>query len=289
LNIFVQIFQKQNLIMRKTIFKGLRLLIVGLVLIFAFSSCITAKKTNYLQKPSLHIPSYDVSVGYEEYVLVPYDRVYVRVYSLDKNINTLINGITSSSMASMSSSDYSELYTYTIAQDGTINIPMVGDVKIGGQYVREAKNTLKNAIQKVMFDECAVDLRIMGRYFSVIGRNMNGKYPIFREKMNIFQALAMAGDMSMIGDRSKIKILRETPGGETSVKTFDIRSKDIINSEFYYIQPNDVIYIQEMKSQFFSVTSVGNVFSTFFSTVSFGMLIYNMTKPKPETPSDGTN
>lgn len=272
--------------MRRTIFKGLSLSIMVLVLSFAFSSCITAKKTNYLQKPSSNIPSYDVSIGYEEYVLAPYDRVYVRVYSIDKNINTMINGTTGSSMGSMSGSDFSELYTYTIAENGTINIPMVGDVKIGGQYVREAKNTLKKAIQTVTFDECAVDLRIMGRYFSVIGGSMNGKYPIYREKMNVFQALAMAGDISIIGDRSKIKILRETPSGETTVRTFDIRSKDIINSEFYYIQPNDVIYIQEMKSQFFTVTSVGNVFSTFFSTVSFGMLIYNIAKPKPETPSN---
>ncbi len=275
--------------MRKTISRGLSFFIVSVVLAFAFSSCMTTKKTNYLQKPSSDIPSYDASVGYEEYVLAPYDKVYVRVYSIDKNVNTMINGLTSTYIANLESADYSELYTYTISENGTITLPMAGEVKIGGQYVREAKNTIKNAIQTVMFDQCAVDLRIMGRYFSVIGGNMNGKYPIFREKMNVFQALAMAGDISLLGDRRNIKILRETPEGETNVKIFDIRSKDIINSEFYYIQPNDVIYIQDVNGQFFSVTSLGNVFSTFFSTVSFGMLIYNLVKPTPETPSTDTN
>ena len=76
--------------------------------------------------------------------------------------------------------------------------------------------------------------------FSIIGSGTNGRYPIMREKMNIFQALALAGDISTFGDRSSVKILRESPSG-TRVSVFDIRSKEIINSEYYYIQPNDVI------------------------------------------------
>ncbi len=67
---------------------------------------------------------------------------------------------------------------------------------------------------------------------------------------------------------------------------FDIRSKDIINSEFYYIQPNDVIYIQDVPEQFFSITSFGSALSTFFTTVSFGVLIYNIVDMlQPSTSS----
>lgn len=254
-----------------------------------FSSCITSKNTNYLQNPSGPIPHYDANFGYEEYVLAPYDKVYVRIYSPDKNMNTLINGNSQSMNMNSGSSDFSDLYTYTIDKSGKITLPIVGDVTIGGQFIREAKTTVKKALGTAMVDECSVDIRIMGRYFSVIGGNVNGKYPIIREKMNIFQALAMAGDLTTMSDRKQLKILRETPNGH-EIKTFDIRSKDIINSEFYYIQPNDVIYVPDVNTQIFSVTSLGSVFSTFFSTVSFGMLIYHLATPEkpandqPQTP-----
>lgn len=252
-----------------------------------FSSCITARKVNYLQDSSSAIPYYNDSVGYEEYILKPTDKVFIRVYSPDDKINTLFNGNNNNISANMSSSDYSDLYTYIIKDNGTIKLPIAGDIVVAGNTVREAKKKLESAINSVIKDNCAVDLRVVGRYFSVIGSNVNGRYPIFREKMNIFQALAMAGDISTFGDRSKIKLLRESPNG-VEVKVFDIRSKDIINSEFYYIQPNDVIYIQDVKSQFFSVTSFGSALSTTFSTLSFGILIYNLATPDKKTNSSET-
>ena len=188
----------------------------------------------------------------------------------------------------LSGSDYTDLYTYQVKDNGAISLPLVGDVYLAGQNIRQAKKTVENAIKTTMVDDCAVDVRIVGRYFSVIGSRINGKYPIYREKMNIFQAMAMAGDISTFGDRSKIKVLRESPSGP-QIKVFDIRSKDIINSEFYYIQPNDVIYIQDLKSQFFSVTTFGSALSTLFSTFSFGMLIYYLATPEETVPATTIN
>ncbi len=253
------------------------------------SSCITAKKVNYLQKPSGPIPAYNDDIGYEEYTISTSDKLYIRVYSPDKNINTIYNGSTQMMGGSMlSGSDYTDLYTYQVKDNGAISLPLVGDVYLAGQNIRQAKKTVENAIKTTMVDDCAVDVRIVGRYFSVIGSRINGKYPIYREKMNIFQAMAMAGDISTFGDRSKIKVLRESPSGP-QIKVFDIRSKDIINSEFYYIQPNDVIYIQDLKSQFFSVTTFGSALSTLFSTFSFGMLIYYLATPEETVPATTIN
>ena len=253
------------------------------------SSCITARKVNYLQKPSGPIPAYNDDIGYEEYTISTSDKLYIRVYSPDKNINTIYNGSTQMMGGSMlSGSDYTDLYTYQVKDNGAISLPLVGDVYLTGQNIRQVKKTVENAIKTTMVDDCAVDVRIVGRYFSVIGSRINGKYPIYREKMNIFQAMAMAGDISTFGDRSKIKVLRESPSGP-QIKVFDIRSKDIINSEFYYIQPNDVIYIQDLKSQFFSVTTFGSALSTLFSTFSFGMLIYYLATPEETVPATTIN
>lgn len=246
-------------------------------------SCITSKKVNYLQNPSLTIPKYNNAVGYEEYKLAPSDKLYIRVYSPDKDINLLFNG--NNQIIGLNTSDNVDLYTFTINEDGSVKLPIIGNLHLAGLSIRDAKKSIHEALKSEMKDDCAVDVRVLGRYFSVIGGNINGKYPITREKMNVFQAIALAGDISTFGDRSKIKILRETSDGP-QVKVFDIRSKDIINSEFYYIQPNDVIYIQDVPEQFFSITSFGSALSTFFTTVSFGVLIYNIVDMlQPSTSS----
>lgn len=264
----------KNLTSLKTTY--LLLVLLSAILV---SSCITPKKINYLQKPSSGIPEYTDSIGYEEYELTAGDKLMLRVFSPDENINTLFNGNSNVLNTAMTSnSDFTDLYAQTIQDDGTITIPIIGKIVVGGYYLRDAKRKIEYAVQSVMKDRCAVDLKIVGRYFSVIGGGSNGKYPIFREKMNIFQALAMAGDISTYGDRSKIKILREAPSG-TDIKVFDVRSKDIINSEYFYIQPNDVIYIQDVKEQFLSVTSFGSALSTLVTTISFGVLVYNLATP----------
>lgn len=256
-------------------------LVLVLLSVSLLSSCMTARKMNYLQKSSMKVPSYS-EVGYEEYTLMPTDKLFIRVYSPDQRINTIFNGTMSSMAYSMSGSDYSDLYTFMVKEDGTIKLPIVGDLHVQGLTIRQAKQKIETEIRSAMVDECAVDVRIVGRYFSIIGGGTNGRFPIMREKMNIFQALALAGDINTFGDRGSIKILRESPAG-TNVSVFDIRSKDIINSEFYYVQPNDVIYIQDVKSQFFSVTSFGSALSTTFSTISFGVLIYNLVKSADKT------
>ena len=84
----------------------------------------------------------------------------------------------------------------------------------------------------------------------------------------------MAGDIADFGDRSSIKLVREA-GDSTVIKTFDVRSKDIINSEFYYVEPNDVIYIRKIKGNSFGINSAAATVSVVATTFSFGVLIYS--------------
>ncbi|MBP8904690.1 MAG: polysaccharide biosynthesis/export family protein, partial [Paludibacteraceae bacterium] len=119
------------------------------------SSCITAKKVNYLQKPSGPIPAYNDDIGYEEYTISTSDKLYIRVYSPDKNINTIYNGSTQMMGGSMlSGSDYTDLYTYQVKDNGAISLPLVGDVYLTGQNIRQAKKTVENAIKTTMVDDC---------------------------------------------------------------------------------------------------------------------------------------
>lgn len=246
--------------------------------LFLFTSCITAKKVNYLQDKNITIPHYKDSTIYKDYKLNTGDRIYIKVFSTSEEVNYMFNLAPQiENQVLLGNNVYSELYTYLVKSDGNIIFPMLDDVYVKGKTVREIKSILEEKLTPLIAggsNQCSVEVRVVSRYFSVIGGSASGRFPITKEKINIFQALALAGDIGVYGDRSKIRIIRETENG-TEIKMFDIRSVDIINSEYYYIEPNDVIYIQTVNEQFFSMTSFASVLSAVFSTLSFGLLIYN--------------
>jgi polysaccharide export outer membrane protein len=119
----------------------------------------------------------------------------------------------------------------------------------------------------------SVEVNIVRRTFSVISDRGSGVLSMPKEKVTVFEALAMAGDIGDFGDRSKVRIVREIEG-QTKVMTFDLRSEDIINSEYYYIEPNDVIYIQKIKGQSFGINSAATTVSVVATTLAFGGFVY---------------
>jgi len=249
------------------------------------SSCVTTRHTNYLQKPKDLIPAYKDTFTYKDYLLKEGDRLYIQVYSTDDKTSTLFNGSgnNSSQMMSGGSNDNQDLFTYIIQQNGSIDFPIVGEIQLIGKTLRQSKKIIEDILKSNYMgedDSCSVDVRMIGRSFSIIGNGKSGHYNFPREKVNIFQALALMGDFGTFTDRSKIRILRTNKNGNT-IKTFDLRSVDIINSEFYYIEPDDVIFIQPMNEQFFGITTLWGAIATTISTGSFFYgLYYYLFVPK---------
>jgi polysaccharide biosynthesis/export protein len=243
----------------------------------ALTSCITARKINYFQYPDRHIPSYKDTVQYSDYRIKAGDKLSVRVYSTHEETNAVFNsGYSQSFSYSYSGAGVggqADLYSYEVLPNGNIVFPMIGEVYMLGKTVREATAQLEKAIAP-LFLISTVEVRVMSKYFSVIGSGRNGYFPIVREKINIYQAMAMSGDIGVFGDRSKIRIIRETENG-TVIRKFDLRSRDILHSEFFYVEPNDVIYIQTMDEQFFSIQNLPGLFSTTITSISFGVFIFN--------------
>ncbi len=233
------------------------------------------RKVNYFQEGG-NIPEYDTTAEFEDYRLQKGDYVYIRVNTLDMEAYEMFNGnIRITSMSSMTSDNaVARLYLYLVGEDGCINYPYVGKISVQELMIRDVKLLLERELKSIVTD-CSVDVKLSNRTFSVIGESVSGRYPLPKEKMTIYEALSMSGDLSLYADRKNVQIIRETADG-TVVKTFDIRSKTIVNSEFYYIQPNDVIYIPFSNNRYWGASHFTNVLSMTFSTVSFGLLIYSI-------------
>jgi len=267
---------------------------IGLVLgaIVFLSSCVTSKQVNLLQEPSKTIPSYADTLVFTDYQLRMGDRLYVYVYSVDEGVMKLFNatgvsggGYSNSSQIRQNDGTGSmngtyDLYTYMVLEDGTIDFPLIGHMPVRGLTTREVKLALEKELSSYIksygdYNTISCEVNVVQRSYSVISQGGTGNFTIRREKMTIYEALAQAGDLGDWSDRSKVKIIREIEG-QTKVISFDLRSKDIINSEFYYIEPNDVIYVQHLKGKAFGVNNAATTVAICASTLAFGGFIYGL-------------
>ena len=264
------------------------ILILGVV-VLAMMSCVTSRKVNYMQEPGKHkIPAYADTVDYTEYKVRPNDRLYIYVYSLDPNIMSMYNaggGTQSRSqmqqqmMGGGTGRSTNELYTYLVDEDGDIDFPTIGKVHVAGLTTRETKRKMEEELGSLLkeipgYSTISVEVNIMQRTYSLIGVK-SGRYTIDKEKLTIFEALAQMGNLQTYSDRSRVKIIREI-NGETTIREFDLRSKDIINSEFYYIEPNDIIYVRELTGKAFGITSAAAGLAVISTTLSFGVFVYTI-------------
>ena len=254
---------------------------------FLLASCVTARKVNYMQQPDKYIPTYADTLSFEDYQLRIGDRLFVYVYSLDESVMKMYNsgGTNASQMRQQmgQGSTYGsyDLYTYLIDEEGNIDFPTIGKQYVQGKTTREVKYQLEEELGKLLkempgYSTISVEVNIVNRSFSIIGAQ-SGRYMINKEKMTIFEALAMAGDLGEFNSRKEIKLVREK-NGVTTIKTFDARSEDIVNSEYYYIEPNDIIYIRQIPGYSFGINHVTTVIGVTAATISFGVFIYTIVQ-----------
>lgn len=246
--------------MRKQVIKILVVLMTSVVL----TGCYGHKAIGLLQEPTKQnkLPQYE-KAEYEPYRLQVNDEIIYRVITMDE---TLAKTLGTNNMSV--GSNYA--VTYRIYQDGTVDIPFLKPVHLEGLTEREAQDTLQAAFRTIIPD-ADVKLALYNKTFTVIGDIRSGTYRIYREKMNIFQALAMSGDLLNSGDRKHVRIIRPRTNEEPEVLEFDIRTNSIVNSEYYYVYPNDVIYVARTKDSFVKVDSYTGFLGLITSSV--GLLI----------------
>lgn len=249
------------MIMSKSIFKLLVVIWTGMLL----TGCYGHRAIGLLQEPTKQnkLPVYDTIDVYEPYRLQVNDEIMYRLISMDETVSKTL-GTNNASM----SGEYA--VTYRIYQDGTVDIPFLRPIRLAGLTEREAQDTLQAAFREIIPD-ADVKLALYNKTFTVIGDIRSGSYYIYREKMNIFQALAMSGDLQNSGDRKHVRIIRPRTNEEPEVLDFDIRTNTIIDSKYYYIYPNDVIYVARTKDSFVKVPSYTGFLSLVTSSV--GLLI----------------
>ena len=174
------------------------------------------------------------------------------------------------------------LQTYLVDNDGNINYPILGQIHVGGLTKSECEKMIQDKIRPFMsaVENPIVTVRMTGYQISVIGEVARpGTFTVSREKISVLEALAQAGDLTIYGQRKNVQLIREDSTGQKSIHVFDLTDADIINSPYFYLQQNDVIYVtpNKVKAQ---NSSVGSMTTLWFSAtsilISLTSLLYNI-------------
>ena len=223
-----------------------------LVLLVALTtSCSAPKNVAYLWN------SDDVDLSQSEYLydakIMPKDVLTITVNTVNPEASAPFNLIVRSTLTSTSSTigtTGGSLQTYLVDNEGGIDFPVIGYIKVGGLTKRECEKLIHDKVKPYLnaAENPVVTVRMSSYSISVLGEvNKPGSYQVSREKINILEALAQAGDLTIYGVRENVKLIREDAKGHKQIHTVNLNDANILTSPYYYLQQNDILYVEPNK------------------------------------------
>lgn len=252
-----------------------------LIMLMVLTGCGQYKRFTYLQPA---IPERDTlyTPAFKQYKLQPADILHVRVMSIDKNVNELFNtdasSLNSSAMGGMATGGM-YLSGHSIDSNGLIHLPVIGDVLVAGLTLEEATSKLQ-ALAIDYIKDAHVEIKLVSFKISMLGEvNHPGQITIFNDKANILEALSLCGDLSYYGNRKNILIVRNVRGGLKTIK-INLTDRALLKSDQYYLQPNDVLYVEPLRTTVFRlrVADYSVLLTLLTSTITAIFLITQATK-----------
>ncbi len=256
----------------------MRILLFFIVVVL-MGSCIPQRKLEYLQKSGA-IKNFKISrennniyKSAEKHVIKANDELLITVSSFDDVSFNYFNG--QGSNASMQASNELALTarTYTVDVDGFIYFPVIGKVNLTGLTLDEAMEKMR-AILTSYFDQPNVRIKFAFKKISVLGEvNLPGYYTFSKDQITILEAIAMARDLTIHGDRREVLLIRNDENNKALKYEIDLTDDNMVFNYCYYLESGDVIYVKPRKSSRWSVISTP--ISLIFSTITTALLVYN--------------
>ncbi len=217
-----------------------------------FASCIPIKDIKYLQSDGKANNQSEI----KPIVLKPYrvqvnDILSIRIKALDQKLVEMFNPSTASGQQSLSADN---LYFdgFSVNDHGAIRIPVLGEVTVIGLTVEEIRVKIEKQLLEEYFRKEAdifVSVKLAGLRYTINGEVVSpGTKTLLQDKVTILEAIANSGDITITGDRKDVMIVRQYPHG-TEIHSIDLTSISALQSPYYYIQPNDYIYVKPLKQK----------------------------------------
>lgn len=258
-------------------------LLIGFVSLSLMTSCVQTKQIVYFQGDTTRYIALSAPTSVVKTIKAS-DILAIMVTSLDVESNTTLNfpnisTLTVSNYSSTGGMGRSQPAGYFVDSLGYVVMPLIGKVKVKDLSLNIASDTIANRLKQYLKDP-SVSIRILNHKFSVLGEvNRPSVYNLLEDRVTILEALGMAGDLTIFGKRDNILLIREQKDGERELVRIDITKRDILQSKYYYIQPNDVIYVEPLKTKATATDQNYQLVPIFTGIVSaLGILILNLRR-----------
>ena len=244
---------------------------VILLAVIFLASCQSYKKVPYLQDAEVINQAQQLETLYDAKIM-PKDLLTIVVSCTNPELAVPFN-LVAATPASVSAGNSQTtvqpvLQQYLVDNEGRINFPVLGTLKVGGLTKSQAEQLIVMNLKPYIKETPIVTVRMSNYKISVLGEvTRPGTFTITNEKVNLLEALAMAGDMTVHGVRDNVKLIRETASGKQEIHTLDLNKAETILSPYYWLQQNDVVYVTPNKAKARN-SDIGNSTSLWFSATS---------------------
>lgn len=237
---------------------------------FLLASCSSYKSVPYLQNPEV-VNEFDGILPLYDATIMPKDLLTITVNTTDPEaaapfnltVQTSINAARSSSLTQQPS-----LQQYLVNNEGTIDFPVLGRIKVGGLTKNAAEDLIREKLSDYLNEVPIVTVRMANYKIAVLGEVARpGMFTVSNEKVNIFEALAMAGDLTIWGMRDNVKLIREDAVGKREIIMLNLNDAEIVTGPYYYLQQNDILYVNPNKTKAKN-SDIGQSTSLWFSATS---------------------
>jgi polysaccharide biosynthesis/export protein len=253
----------------------LRPLFSLLILSMILASCVTQRELEYLQDKNTDTRSFK-EAEVPDYRLKPNDELYIQVSSLDEAAAGIFSNSKDQVFSMGSITPYSAaLLSNTIDKDGFLNMPVIGNIKVMDKTISEVSTILKDSLAHVL-NQPIISVKLVNRYVSVLGEVKNpGHFAFAQEKLSIYDAIGLAGDITVYGNRREVLLIRNENGLNYRINVNLTRS-DILGAEYYNLRPNDIVFVKPMRNRFWGLAQFP--YAVILSSITTALLIYEVVK-----------
>ena len=232
--------------MRKSVYLIWRVIV--LLVPILLDACVAQQRLPYLQgKDYSTRAAVQVDNQRQAYRLQTGDVLSIKVQSVQPALNDMFN-VTSGQY--IQNGDPGNLFAsgYSVDEAGSITLPTVGRLKVGGLTVEETQLLVQKEVARFM-REANVVVKLTSFKLTILGEvRAPGRYFVYNSQATVLEALGMAGDLTEFGSRTNVKLIRQTLKG-SEVVLLDLTDPELLRSKYYYLLPNDALYVEPMKAR----------------------------------------
>ncbi|MBI9065901.1 MAG: polysaccharide biosynthesis/export family protein [Salinivirgaceae bacterium] len=251
--------------------KALKTKIIYVIIIGAllFSSCIRQQKTWILQDSNSAETQF-ANTKKTAYKIQSGDNIYINIYSTDKATSAYFQ----SNLPTLMNQTYLYLNSYVVNEDGYLTFSFIDKMYVKDLSVEQVQKQLQTTMN-TFFKDVTVSVKMVSYVVSVLGEVEDpSKFNVPEEQINVLEAVAICGGFKDYANRADITLVRQTSTGSETVQ-LNLQDKNILSSDYFYLMPNDVIYVPSLKSK--SYTYEKMPYGLFISTISIVIAVLAIT------------